>query len=59
MATQSIKKNIEIHDQDSAAAFIEALEKAASLSAKSVPHDKNIKELKGTANIKDFFGDNL
>ena len=27
MATQSIKKNIVIHDKDSAAAFVEALEK--------------------------------
>ena len=59
MATQSIKKNIVIHDKDSAAAFVEALEKAAFIATKPVLPSHNVKELKGTKNIKAFFGDKL
>ena len=59
MATQSIKKNIVIHDKDSAAAFVEALEKAASLATKPASRSGNVKELKGIENIKAFFGDKL
>lgn len=59
MATQSIKKNIVIHDKDSATAFVEALEKAASIATKPVFHGCNVKELKGAQNIKAFFGDKL
>ncbi|MDO5423403.1 MAG: hypothetical protein Q4F41_06725 [Eubacteriales bacterium] len=59
MATQSIKKNIVIHDKDSAAAFVEALEKAAAIATKPVSYSCNVKELKGTQNIKAFFGDKL
>ncbi|MCB6414246.1 hypothetical protein LI221_04060 [Faecalimonas umbilicata] len=59
MATQSIKKNIVIHDKDSATAFVEAIEKAASIATKSVPHNYHVKELKGAQNIKAFFGDKL
>lgn len=59
MATQSIKKNIAIHDKNSAAVFVEALEKAASIATKPVFHDYSVKELKGAKNIKDFFGDKL
>ncbi|MDO4268703.1 MAG: hypothetical protein Q4C73_09520 [Eubacteriales bacterium] len=59
MATQSIKKNIVIHDKSSAAAFVEALEKAASIATKPVSHSYNVQELKGTKKIKAFFGDNL
>ena len=59
MATQSIKKNIVIHDKDSATAFVEAIEKAASIATKSAPHNYHVKELKGTQNIKAFFGDKL
>ena len=57
MATQSIKKNIVIHDKDSAAAFVEALEKAAAIATKSAPLNYSVKELKGTKNIRAFFGD--
>lgn len=56
MATQSIKKNIVIHDKDSAAAFVEAIEKAASIAKKSMSRN-HVKELKGMQNIKAFFGD--
>lgn len=59
MATQSIKKNIVIHDEDSAIAFIEALEKASIIATKPVSHDFNVKELKGAQNIKAFWGDKL
>ena len=61
MATQSIKKNIVIHDKDSAAAFVEALEKAAAIATKPVSrnYSVSVKELKGTKNIKAFFGDKL
>ena len=50
MATQSIKKNIVIHDKNSATAFVEALEKAAAIATKAV---------KGKKNIRAFFGDKL
>ena len=56
MATQSIKKNIVIHDKDSAAAFVEALEKAAAIATKPASRNYSVKELKG---IKAFFGDKL
>lgn len=59
MATQSIKKNIVIHDKNSAAVFVEALEKAAAIATKPASRDYSVKELKGTKNIKDFFGDKL
>ncbi|MGN0356025.1 MAG: hypothetical protein ACI4EI_13265 [Muricoprocola sp.] len=59
MATQSIKKNIVIHDKDSAATFVEALEKAAAIATKPISLSCNVKELKGTQNIKAFFGDKL
>ncbi len=59
MATQSIKKNIVIHDKNSAAAFVKALEKAASISSKPVSSGCKVKELKGTQDIKAFFGDEL
>ena len=59
MATQSIKKNIVIHDKDSATAFVEALEKAAAIATKPISHTCNVTELKGTQNIKAFFGDKL
>lgn len=54
MATQSIKKNIVIHDKDSAAAFVEALEKAAAIATKPASRNYSVKELKGTKNIKAF-----
>ena len=47
MATQSIKKNIVIHDKNSATAFVEAMEKAAAIATKAVPTSHQIKELKG------------
>ena len=59
MATQSIKKNIVIDDKSSATAFVEALEKAAAIATKSKPQNYNVKELKGSNNIKAFFGDKL
>lgn len=59
MATQSIKKNIVIHDKNSAAVFVEAMEKAAAIATKSTSSDYNVKELKGKKNIRDFFGDKL
>ena len=59
MATQSIKKNIIIHDKNSAAAFVEALEKAATIATKPVSSSYNVKELKGSQDIRSFFGDNL
>ena len=59
MATQRIKKNIVIHDKDSAAAFVEALEKAAAIATKPASRNYSVKELKGTKNIKAFFGDKL
>lgn len=59
MATQSIKKNIVIHDKNSAAAFVDALEKAAAIATKPISRDYSVKELKGTNNIKAFFGDKL
>ena len=46
MATQSIKKNIVIHDKDSAAAFVEALEKAAAIATKPASRNYSVKELK-------------
>ena len=42
MATQSIKKNIVIHDKDSAAAFVEALEKAAAIATKPVSRNYSV-----------------
>ena len=59
MATQSIKKNIVIHDKNSATVFVEALEKAAAIATKSASRDYSVKELKGAKNIKDFFEDKL
>ena len=59
MATQSIKKNIVIHDQDSATVFVEALEKAASIATKPTSNNCNVKELKGAQNIKAFFREQL
>lgn len=59
MATQSIKKNIVIHDKDAAAAFVEALEKAAAIATEPVSCGFQVKELKGAQNIKAFFGDKL
>lgn len=59
MATQSIKKNIVIHDKNSAAAFVEAMEKAAAIATIPASRDYNVKELKDTQNIKSFFGDKL
>lgn len=59
MATQSIKKNIVIHDKDSATVFVEALEKAAAIATKPVSRSCNVKELKGAQNIKAFFGDKI
>lgn len=59
MATQSIKKNIIIHDKNSAAAFVEALEKAATIATKPVSNSYNVKELKGSQDIRSFFGDKL
>ena len=59
MATRSIKKNIVIHDKNSAAAFVEALEKAAAIATKPVSLSHHVKELKGAQNIKAFFGDKL
>lgn len=59
MATQSIKKNIVIHDKHSAAAFVEAMEKAVSIASKPSPRNYNVKELKGAQNIRAFFGDKL
>ena len=59
MATQSIYRNIVIHDKNSATAFVEALEKAVAISTKPVSNNYKIKELKGTKNIKAFFGDKL
>lgn len=59
MATQSIKKNIVIHDKNSATAFVEALEKAADIATKPAPRNYNVRELKGKSNIKSFFGDKL
>ena len=57
MATQSIKKNIVIHDKDAATVFVEALEKAAAIATKPAPLNYNIKELKGKGSIKAFLGD--
>lgn len=54
MATQSIKKNIVIHDKDSAAAFVEALEKAAAIATKPASRNYSVKELKGTKISKLF-----
>lgn len=59
MATQSIKKNIVIHDKDSAAAFVEALEKAEVIATKPLPLGCRIKEINGEKNIREFFGDRL
>ena len=59
MATQSIKKNIVIHDKNSATVFVEALEKAAAIATKPTSRNYSVKELKGAKNIKDFFGDKL
>ena len=59
MAPQSIKKNIVIHDKNSATAFVEAMEKAAAIATKAVPTSHQIKELKGKKNIRAFFGDKL
>lgn len=59
MATQSIKKNIVIHDRNSATAFVEALGKAAAIATKPVSHNYSVMELKGAKNIKAFFGDKL
>lgn len=55
MPTTSIKKNIVIQDKESAAAFVETLEKAASIATKPVSRNYSVKELKGTKNIRDFF----
>lgn len=59
MATHSIKKNIVISDRESATAFVEALEKAASIAQKNVSSNNRVRELKGAKNIKAFFGDKL
>lgn len=59
MATQSIKKNIVIHDKDSAATFVEALEKAEAIATKPLPFSCRIKEINGEKNIREFFGDRL
>lgn len=59
MATQSIKKNIVIHDQSSASAFIEALEKASALASRMPVSDLRIRELKGSKNVKAVFGEKL
>ena len=59
MATQSIKNNIVIHDTDSADAFGEELEKAAAIATNPASRNYSVKELKGTKNIKAFFGDKL
>lgn len=59
MATHSIKKNIVISDKESATAFVEALEKAASIAQKNVSPNNRVRELKGAKNIKAFFGDKL
>ena len=47
MATQSILKNIVIHDESSASALVEALEKAASKKPTNSP-DYTVKELQRT-----------
>lgn len=57
MPTNSIKKNIVICDKESAAAFVEALEKAAAIAETPLPCNYGIKELKGPQNIRDFFKD--
>lgn len=59
MATQSIKKNIVISDEQSATAFVEALEKAEAISTKSNSCGYEVTELKGAARIKAFLGDKL
>lgn len=59
MATQSIMKNIVIHDSKSATAFVEALEKAATLSGKPVAPDYTVNELKDAEHIKAFLEDCL
>ena len=59
MATHSIKKNIVISDRESATAFVEALEKAESIAQKNVSPNNRVRELKGSKNIKAFFGDKL
>lgn len=59
MSTQSIKKNIVIHDKDSATAFVEALEKAAAIAAKPISRNCGVKELKDIQSIKDYFRDKL
>lgn len=37
MATQRVKKNIVIHDKDSVAVFVEALENVAAIVTKPFP----------------------
>ena len=59
MATQSIKKNIVIHDKEPAAAFVEALEKAAAIATKPVSRNYSVKELTGKKNINSFLGDQV
>ena len=55
MPTNSIKKNIVIRDKKSAAAFVEALEKAAAIAETPSPCNYSVRELKGSKNIMDFF----
>ena len=59
MATQCIKKNIVNHDKDSAAIFVDALEKAAAIATKSTLRNYSVKELRDTKSIKAFFGDKI
>lgn len=59
MPTESIKKNILINDESSAAAFVEALERAAAIAIELISQNCNVKELKGSDNIKAFLGDKI
>lgn len=59
MPTESIKKNIIIDDESSAEAFVEALEKAAAIATEVTLQSCNVKELKGSDNIKAFLGDKI
>lgn len=59
MATQSIKRNIMIHDKQAAAAFVEALEKAEARAEQPVVCNYSAEELRGADKIKAFFGDTV
>lgn len=59
MATQSIKKNIVIHDRELRYRFRGSTGKAAAIATKPVSHNYSVMELKGAKNIKAFFGDKL